>query len=138
MIITTQVFEFLVGSKADIDALDAVSDDNFEEVLTRQCFKGWGDTSSLCCALGKRVHCQVHPQKEGFLYNMVFCIIWMSGTAVLQYAIQYAQLQGNDVATVLDSGDRLGRTPLHYAASQKTGHNNLPRIQDLDSRSKSA
>ena len=65
-------------------------------------------------------------------------MIWMSGTAVLQYAIQYAQLQGNDVATVLDSGDRLGRTPLHYAASQKTGHNNLPRIQDLDSRSKSA
>ena len=31
------------------------------------------------------------------------------------------QLKGNDVATVLDSGDRLGRTPLHYAASQKTG-----------------
>ena len=33
------------------------------------------------------------------------------------------ELQGNDVATVLDSGDRLGRTPLHYAASQKTGPN---------------
>ena len=33
------------------------------------------------------------------------------------------QLKGNDVATVLDSGDRLGRTPLHYAASQKTGPN---------------
>lgn len=30
-------------------------------------------------------------------------------------------MQGTEVATVLDSGDRLGRTPLHYAASQKTG-----------------
>ena len=32
MTITTQVFEFLVGSKADIDALDAVSDDKFGKV----------------------------------------------------------------------------------------------------------
>ena len=37
------------------------------------------------------------------------------------------EVQGNDVATVLDSGDRLGRTPLHYAASQKTGPNCLKR-----------
>ena len=32
MIIVTQVFEFLVGSKADIDALDAVSVDKFGRV----------------------------------------------------------------------------------------------------------
>ena len=67
MIIVTQVFEFLVGSKADIDALDAVSDDKFgKDFIMGKCFKGWGDTSSLCCALGKRVDCQVHPQKKGF------------------------------------------------------------------------
>ena len=29
--------------------------------------------------------------------------------------------KGEEVVRVLDSGDRLGRTPLHYAASQKTG-----------------
>ena len=29
--------------------------------------------------------------------------------------------KGSEVLRVLDSGDRLGRTPLHYAASQKTG-----------------
>ena len=29
--------------------------------------------------------------------------------------------KGSEVVRVLDSGDRLGRTPLHYAASQKTG-----------------
>ena len=70
MILVTQVFEFLVGSKADIDALDAVSDDKFGKVclvFKRKCFKGWGDTSSLCSALGKRVHCQVHPKKKGRL-----------------------------------------------------------------------
>ena len=39
----------------------------------------------------------------------------------MHFVQQCVQLQGNDVATVLDSGDRLGRTPLHYAASQKTG-----------------
>ena len=73
MIIVTQVFEFLVGSKADIDALDAVSDDKFGKVcrfVMEKCFKGWGDASSLCCALGKRVDCQVHPQKKGFLLKL--------------------------------------------------------------------
>ena len=45
-------------------------------------------------------------------------------TAVkLKSVVVEMELQGNDVATVLDSGDRLGRTPLHYAASQKTGPN---------------
>ena len=43
MIIVTQVFEFLVGSKADIDALDAVSDDKFGKVC---CFI-WGNVSKV-------------------------------------------------------------------------------------------
>ena len=51
MIIVTQVFEFLVGSKADIDALDAVSDDKFGK-----CWSGfyisclwflWGNVSKV-------------------------------------------------------------------------------------------
>ena len=43
MIIAAQVFEFLVGSKADIDALDAVSDDKFGKVC---CFI-WGNVSKV-------------------------------------------------------------------------------------------
>ena len=46
------------------------------------------------------------------------------------------ELQGNDVATVLDSGDRLGRTPLHYAASQKTGPNCLQGRGRMSSKAK--
>ena len=79
MILVTQVFEFLVGSKADIDALDAVSDDKFGKVclvFIRKCFKGWGDTSSLCSALGKRVYCQVHPQKKGFIWTELFSAVF--------------------------------------------------------------
>ena len=45
------------------------------------------------------------------------CVRWGSESIVKLIL----RSKGSEVVRVLDSGDRLGRTPLHYAASQKTG-----------------
>ena len=69
MIITTQVFEFLVGSKADIDALDAVSNDKFGKQILFQANVSkvgatplhfavrWGSESIVKFILRKKVFC---------------------------------------------------------------------------------
>ena len=50
MIAVTQVFEFLVGSKADIDALDAVSDDKFGKVYGEMFQRLGRHLFTLLCA----------------------------------------------------------------------------------------
>jgi ankyrin repeat protein len=51
--------------------------------------------------------------------NILLCIYLRWGSeAIVKFILRK---KGCEARQILDSGDRLGRTPLHYAASQKTG-----------------